>query len=225
MILENDLRNISILKDLSQEELGRLGSRLQVRRADRGAFIVSADEPAHTMMFLASGEAKVTHISDDGKEVVVAILESGEFFGELALLTGDKRSANVIAMTDCLLYVISAEDLFAHLQSNSGLALAMLKELAHRLRFASTKIGHLALYDVYERTAKTLLTLADSVTTDSGVQTGTPKWVIEKRPTHQELASMVGTSREMVTRALKELEDAGFLRSTGRRIEIFREKP
>lgn len=219
MISENELRKISILEGLTSEELGRIGGALQVRKVQRGSFILYAEDPGPSLMFIASGEVKITLLSDDGKEVVLALMQSGDFFGEIALLTGRNRSANVVAASDCELYVLSESEFETQLRENSGFALAMLKALAERLRAATAKIGHLALYDVYERVAKTLITLATPVEID-----GKTVPVIEKRPTHQELAAMVGTSREMVTRALKGLEEDEFIRVDGKRLEILRQK-
>lgn len=96
--------------------------------------------------------------------------------------------------------MLSESEFETQLREIPGFAFAMLEALAERLRAATAKIGHLALYDVYERVAKTLITLATQ-----GEINGQLLWVVEKRPTHQELAAMVGTSREMVTRALKGL--------------------
>ena len=215
MISEHQLREIRLLQELETPELERLALVLRERRAPKGSYVVYADDPGPSLMFLAEGEVKITLVSRDGKEIVLANLESGDFFGEIALLTGEDRSANVVAMTDCVLYVLSNEDFRQHILENAGLSLAMMKELATRLRGATSKIGDLALFDVYRRVARTLKSIAKEATVG-----GEAILEIDKRPTHQELAAMVGTSREMVTRALKGLEEDGCIVVDGKRIEI-----
>lgn len=204
MIAEHNLREIPLLSTLEADELIQLAGLMKERKAPKGSYLVYAEDPGPSIMFLVEGKAKVTLVSDDGKEIVLYSLSAGDFFGELAVLTGEDRSANVVAAADCHLYVLSSEDFKKHIRGNNGLALAMMQELALRLRAATTKIGDLALFDVYRRVARTLKMLAKP--TD---RNGEELMIIEERPTHQELANMVGTSREMVTRALKGLEEDG----------------
>ena len=215
LITQQKLQQIPLLSGLSEAELGALGEVLQERRIPKGSYIVYAADPGPSMMFLAHGKAKVTLVSTEGKEIVINNLSKGDFFGEIALLTGEDRSANVVAVSNCTLYVLSETDFKQHIINNSGLSLAMMRELALRLRGAVAKIGDLALYDVYRRVARTLKSLAELKVVDEE-----EVLIIEERPTHQELASMVGTSREMVTRALKGLEEDGCVVIEDKRIEV-----
>ncbi len=219
MLADHNLREIPLFRDLEQSELVKLTQVIKERRAPKGTYIVYAEDPGPSIMFLAQGKAKVTLNSSEGKEIVLYQLSKGEFFGEIAVLTGEDRSANVVAMTDCRLFVLEAEDFRKHLQDNAGLAWAIMKELALRLRQASSKIGDLALYDVYRRVARTLKSLAKPMG-----QEPEEVFVIEDRPTHQELANMVGTSREMVTRALKGLEEDACISIENKQI-IIRKMP
>ena len=202
MIEEHHLREIPLLKGLDGDELSKLGALIKERRAPKGSYIVYVEDPGPSMMFIAHGTAKVTLVSSEGKEIVLYNLTKGDFFGEIAILTGEDRSANVVATSECRLLVLSEEDFKKHMSDSNGLALAMMRELALRLRAASEKIGDLALYDVYRRVARTLKSMAKPTEIE-----GESVLIIEERPTHQELANMVGTSREMVTRALKGLEE------------------
>lgn len=213
----HELRQVPLFAEISDEELTHLLGMLRERRAPRGSYIVYVEDPGPSMMFLIEGKAKVNLLSNDGKEVVLAHLSDGEFFGEIALLTGEDRSANVVAITDCKLLVLNTEDFKRHIAKYSGLAHAMLKELAERLRSATLKIGDLALYDVYRRVARTLKSMGEKQRIGDR-----DAWVINERPTHQELASMVGTSREMVTRALKGLEEDRCIIIDGKRIELYK---
>jgi CRP/FNR family transcriptional regulator, cyclic AMP receptor protein len=202
MIHEHDLKGIPLFAQLESAELCKLAAIMKERRAPKGSYLVYAEDTGASILFLVEGKAKVTLVSPDGKEIVLYSLVEGDFFGEIAVLSGEDRSANVVANSDCRVFIIGAEDFRRHVQQNSGLALAMMKELALRLRASTAKIGDLALLDVYRRVARTLKSLAVAVKTDEGEILR-----IEERPTHQELANMVGTSREMVTRALKGLEE------------------
>ena len=207
------LRQIELFKNLPDTELYELRELLKERRAPKGSYILYASDPGPSVLFILEGKVKITLNSNDGKEVVLANLEKGDFFGEISLLTGEDRSANVVATSDCALLILSSEDFKKHLVRNSGLAMELLKELALRLRTASSKIGDLALYDVPERVYRTLKVLARPV---GG------KRIVEDRPTHQELSAMIGTSREMVSRAFKSLEEDGLIRSDGKDVEIIK---
>ena len=215
MIEAHLLMRIPLLSQVPEAELQQLGTLLRERKVTKGSYIVYAQDPGPSIMFVHEGRVKINLLSDDGKEVVLANLGEGEFFGELAVLTGEERSANVVAVTDVKLLVLDAEDFNRHVLSHSGLAMAMLKELAVRLRASTAKIGDLALYDVYRRVARTLKSLGISE-----IKEGREVSIIADRPTHQELAAMVGTSREMVTRALKGLEEDGCIIIDGKRIEV-----
>ena len=217
MIDPEKLREIPLLGELDEEELRALSAVIVERRVPKGSYIVYAADPGASIMFITRGSAKVSLVSTDGKEIVVANLTRGDFFGEISLLTGEDRSANVVATTDCQLFVLGEDAFREHVLNNHGLSFAMMKELALRLRAAVSKIGDLALYDVYRRVARTLKSIAKETETD-----GEMRLVIEKRPTHQELASMTGTSREMVTRALKGLEEDGCIVIEDKRIEVLK---
>lgn len=215
MATEHQLRDIPLLKSLDATELLKLSTLVKERRAPKGSYLVYAEDPGPSIMFIVQGKAKVTLVSSEGKEIVLYNLSKGDFFGEIAVLTGEDRSANVVATSDCKVLVLDAADFRRHVQENNGLAMAMMKELATRLRQASMKIGDLALFDVYRRVARTLKSMAKPKDVD-----GEEILTITERPTHQELANMVGTSREMVTRALKGLEEDGCIEIDSKEILV-----
>ena len=164
------------------------------------------------MMFIVSGIVKVSLINDEGKEFVLTRLDAGEMIGELALITGATRTADVIAIEDTVVFVLSKTDFLNHAKKYSGMMLALLKALARRLSYSTQKSGELALLDVYHRLANVLIDMAESHEGEVGV--------INSRPTHQELAAMVGTSREVVSRALKNMEQEGSISIEGKRILV-----
>ncbi len=217
MLNLHQLRSIPILAELSEEELERLSQVTHMKKAKKGAYIIHKSDPGSDLMFVADGKAKVSIVSDEGKEVVIALFGRGDFFGEVSVITGEPRSADVVAMEDTVIYYLSSQDFHPHIEKFPGLSRELLRELALRVSASSSKIADLVLYDVYRRVARTLLRIAEPV------QEGDKKiHQIEKRPTHQELAAMVGTSREMVTRALKGLEEDGCISTEGKLIKIFR---
>lgn len=204
---------VPMLESLPEQELNSLKARLKMSTFRNGAHMIREKDAAQSLMFLIQGKARVSLTGNDGKEVVLAHLHAGDFFGEIALLTGQKRSADVTAMESCSLLTLSQEDFEAHAREHSGLVYSLLKDLAFRLKDASSKIGDLALLDVYRRVASTLFDLSEE-------ELGVDQRKIQKRPTHNELAAMVGTSREMVTRALKNLEADGHITVEGKTITL-----
>ena len=209
-------QNIPVLKELPEEELTALDATFVEQKAKKGETVIRASEESDSMMFLLSGKMRVSLSASDGKEFVISHLDRGEFIGEISLLTGEDRSADVTAIEDSTLLVISREHFLAHTSKFAGLSQSLLRELALRLRKASLKLGELALLDVYRRVATTLRGIAEESEAD-----GRRVFVVEQRPTHQELSAMVGTSREMVTRALKGLEEDGHIKVEGKKIELY----
>ncbi len=215
MAASNLLEAIPLLASLDQESRELLAADMRERSVPKGSFIIYAEDPGPSLMFLLDGAAKITLVSEDGKEVILAQMGPGDFFGEIALLAGGDRCANVVASSNCKLLVLPEEQFFEQCARNPNFSMALMRELALRLRASSAKIGDLALLDVYRRVSRTLVSLA----TSRG-ETASDALKVEKRPTHQELASMVGTSREMVTRALKGLEEDGHIAVEGKTIII-----
>ena len=115
MIQESDLRKINLFRELESAELARLLPVLKERHAPKGSYIVYVDDPGPSIMFILDGTVKITLVSSEGKEIVLAHLNAGDFFGEIALLTGEDRSANVVASTDCTVLILAAEDFKMHI--------------------------------------------------------------------------------------------------------------
>jgi CRP/FNR family cyclic AMP-dependent transcriptional regulator len=139
---------------------------------------------------------------EEGREVILSILGPGDFFGEMGLIDGSPRSADVVAAESCEMLVISKADFRRCLQENFEVAFNIMKRLVERLREADRKIESLALMDVYGRVAKLLLEVSE-------VQAG--RRVIPRRLTKQDIAKMIGASREMVSRVMKDLEASGYI--------------
>ncbi len=181
--------------------------------------VVSQDEAGDALFVLVSGRVKVVLYGDSGREIILSMFKTpGDFFGEMSLLDNQPRSATVIAAERSRLLVLSRRDFQAHIEAHPRTALRVLTELSRRLRQADAVIGNLALLDVYGRLAGKLreLAAAEGEECDEGV-------VLRQRPTQAEIAAMIGTSRETVSRALSDLARRGLVVIGGRRLLLRRE--
>ena len=209
------LRQVSIFDCLGDAEIESLAEMTFSRTFDKGQFIILAEESGDTLFIIRSGQVRVSLIHEDGKEFVLSLLGEGEVFGELSLLDNRPRSANVTAVVATELMMLTRADFFRLIERVPQIAVSLLEELSSRLRRTGDQVEGLALFDVHHRVASTLLRMAED-----GGQTSPEGFLIRRRPTHQELANMAGTTRETVTRALKQLQDEGYIRVSGRQILI-----
>ncbi len=209
--LESLRKRVPAFQGLSQPEFEALSKSLIERTVERGSYVIRSSEESSTLFFLVSGKLRVEVSSSEGKELSIALLNEGDFFGELSLLTGSKRSADVTAVADSVILALTRDDFFNHIKHHQGLLLHMIKAMAERLYATSAKLADFALLDVQSRLIKTLVKL-------SGAEEGGDVRVIEDRITHRELAAMVGTSREVVSRILGSLSESGVIEVKGGRI-------
>lgn len=207
------LKKVSIFADLDDASLGRIERLFYEKHCSRDSVIVGQEDRGDSLYVLSRGRVKVVLYGDSGREVILSMFKPGEFFGEMSLLDNQPRSANVIAVEDSSLLVLERAAFAEHLEQHPRTALHVLAEMSRRLRRADSIIGNLALLDVYGRVARFLRELADS---DGELVDG--RVVIRQRPTQQEIASMIGTSRETVSRALSEFQRRGYLEISGRKI-------
>lgn len=211
------LRRVTIFEGLDDRGLLALERLLKLRSFSADSVIVSQADAGDALFILVRGRVKVVLYGEKGREMILSSFKPGEFFGEMSLLDGQPRSANVIAAEDSALYVLERTAFARHLSENPRTALNVLAEMSRRLRRADSIIGNLALLDVYGRVARMIRELAasDGTEVDGGV-------VIRQRPTQAEMAAMIGTSRETVSRALSEFQRRGFLEISGKRIVVRR---
>jgi len=198
---------LSAIEDLTQ--------RVSVRRVSVQTSIVSQDEPGDSMFVIMTGRVKVVIFGENGREVTLSILRPGDSFGEMSLFDGEDRSANCIAVEPTVLLVLSREDLLRHLANHPRTALNLLGEMARRLRRADENIAQLALCDVNERLIHRLVSLAKEEGTESpdGV-------LVRRRPTQQELANMIGSCRETISRVFNQLARDGLIIPRGRALVV-----
>ena len=181
---------------------------MRERSYPKGSVILFEDDPGDALYLVASGQVKVVLIGEDGREVILSVLGEGAFFGEMALLDDEPRSAHVIAMEDSVVLALRREDFRARLRASPEVAIALLKELSRRLRRADDQIGSLVLLDVGGRVAELLVRLADEEGGDR----------ITRKLTHATIAQMIGSSRETVSRTMRDLQDKNLVSVTRQEI-------
>ncbi len=171
-----------------------------MRRVARNATVVHAGDRTDFVYLILSGSLKVLVSDEEGREVILSMLGPGELFGEMGVLDDNPRSATVVAVRPCDLVIICQDRFQAGLQENFDVSHYIMRNLVQRLRKADRKIESLALMDVYGRVARLLLDMAETV---NGQQ------VVTRKISKQDIAKMIGASREMVSRVMKDLQMQG----------------
>jgi CRP/FNR family cyclic AMP-dependent transcriptional regulator len=209
------LKRVSLFSGLGERQLDTLAAASVRRTFSRGRLIVAEGESSQAMYILLSGRAKVQRSDSEGKEVILAVLGPGECFGEMSLIDDAPRSASVITLESSDFMAINKEAFLAVLGENPEIAMKIMRGLVKRLREADRKIETLALLDVYGRVARVLLDFSEDI---KGQR------VIRGRLPRQEIAKMIGASREMVSRVMKGLEKEGYIGSDDEGRLVLREK-
>lgn len=203
----------SILGALGKNELDVLFRNGQQEFYEKNVTIITEGGHSNSAYLINSGKVKVFLSDEQGKEIVLSELEAGEYFGEMALIDKDERSAGVMTMEYAELTVISQKSFRECLQSNPDISERIVLGLVTNLREANKKIASLVFIDTYGRVANMLLALAKD---QDGLL------VVDEKPTHQHIANVVGASREMITRILKNMVADGHINIEGRQILIKR---
>ena len=208
-------RKFALFAELDERELASIAAVAKTRRFAKDDTVFHADESGDIFCLIREGRVKVTMISPEGKEIILSLLGPGDFFGEMALLDDEPRSATVVATESLELVTIWRSDFLQILSENFSITKKVLAELSRRLRSASNRIESLATMDVYGRLARFFLDQArtNGKVLDNG-------YVAVTRPTHQAIANMIGTSRETVSRLIHDLMRQGLLLSEGKTIYL-----
>ena len=205
------LKTVPLFSSLSDEQVRVLQPCLQQRSYPRSSFILRAGEETDALYIILTGRVKVLIPDEQGREVILAVMGPNDFFGEMGLLDDLPRSASVETLEACQMLRFSKSGFITCLKDNFDLAMIILRNLVKRLREADRKIESLALIDVYGRVARLLIEMAQPVD---------GQWIIEKAPPKQEIARMIGASREMVSRVVKDLHEKGVIRADKRKIYV-----
>ncbi len=212
------LQRVPFLEGLGEAELEALVGDGQVRSFPKSTLLMNEGDDTSSLFILLEGKVKVFLSDEDGKEVILSILGPGDHVGEIALLDDQPRSASVMTMLRSRFLVLSRDRVRRCLLDNPELALRSIRGLTRRVRVLTDTVRNLALNKVYGRVVATLMQLSDVHGADG-------ERVLRERLTHQDIADMVGASREMVSRILKDLSTGGYISAENRRIVIHRTPP
>src|SRR5216684_1752586 len=211
------LKQVPLFADLADEDIRSLMALAKKRTFRNGEVIFHRDDPGTVLYVIKEGKVKICLISPDGQEISLVVFGKGECFGELTILDGLPRSADAVALEKVECYTLQRSDFHQAIIKNPKIAIQVLEVLSKRLRTTDNMVEDLIFLDVYGRVAKKLLELADSHGTK--VENGTR---IEVRLTQQELASMVGASRESVNKVMGYFTDKNFISTDKHRITLHR---
>lgn len=210
------LTHVPLFSGLSGAEVQPVLNHATKKTVAKNTIIMSEGDQSASLYVILSGKVKVFLQDDEGKEVVLGYQEPGEYFGEMALIDDEPRSASVMTVEKSTFLVISKQDFKQCLTDHPDIAFALIKGLVLRLRLLTENVKDLALTDVYGRVVKLLSGLA---------QPHAGKMVITDAPTQQDIANRVGASREMVGRILRDLTSGGYLKVEAKNITINNKLP
>ena len=212
------LKSVSIFANLKPEQLQFLPEKLRRRHYQRGEVIFHQDDPADRLHIIVEGRVKISITSEDGREKDIALFQPGDCFGEMALLDGSNRSATATAIEASDTVVLFRQD-FLDLLSHPEVTSDVTTMLTQRLRNVNQMLGDVVFLDVPTRVAKQLLALAESYANEADGE-ASPEGAIVVPIGQDELARLVGASRETVSRALTSYRRLGMLTTSHRRITI-----
>ena len=213
------IARVPLFAGLSEEQALRLEEVAQRRTFRRGEVIFHKGDAGSTLYMIVQGQVKIVLPSDSGEEALLAVLDAGDFFGELSLIDEQPRSATVVATAPTETLVLHREEFLKFLVASPGMAVDMLRILAQRLREADEFIEDAIFLDVPGRLAKKILELAETYGRETPEGT-----VIGLRLTQQELATMVGATRESVNKHLRAYRSRGYIEIDRQRIVVLRPK-
>lgn len=209
------LRQVSLFSDLSDKDLRELESVVRERSFRKNEVIFHAQEPGNALFVIKRGRVKISMDDRSGKEIILRILEAGDFFGEMSLLDDEPRSATVSSLEPCQALILFREPFLRFIPRHPEVVMKMLTALSRRLRKADEKISRLVFADAYEKVASVLMDIIEERKVPLNIGTEVPLSL-----TRQELADIAGLSRETLTRVIADFQRAGLVRIEGRRIAI-----
>ena len=210
------LHKVYMFSELAPSDTEKLTAHCQTRTYPANAILITEGDETDSLYVIVEGEVKVFANDNHGKEVILNILGPGEYFGEIALVDDQPRSASVMTIAPTKVMIISKGNFKRCLEENPDMSFNLIRALTKQVRALTDSVKNLALMDVYGRVAHTLLDLADEID---------GKQVIEQKLTHQDIANMVGASREMVSRILKDLSTGGYITVDKKHITINEKLP
>jgi CRP-like cAMP-binding protein len=217
-ILSNQelIRRVPLFASLSPAQASMVAAAVSKRRFKRGEHVVRQGEKSGYLAILLTGRARVVAVDSKGREVILARLEPGDYVGEMSLIDDQPHSASVVAEVQTDVLTLGRAEFAACLPESPAMAYAIMKGLVRRMREADKKIESLALLDVYGRVARALMELSKPL--DEGTRLSYAK------VSRQDVAKMIGASREMVSRVMKEFENKGLVETREDGLMLVRER-
>ena len=197
------IRRVPLFSMLTEAQATAVAEAVVKRRFKRGEVIVEQGKKTNALFILLNGRARVVTADSRGREVILATLQPGDHIGEMSLIDNEPHSATVRAEVQTDVLMLGRVEFARCLPENTSMAYAVMRGLVQRPRHADRKIESLALMDVYGRVARALLEFA--------AETPEGELLIREKISRQDIAKMVGASREMVSRVMKDLEERGFI--------------
>jgi CRP/FNR family cyclic AMP-dependent transcriptional regulator len=197
------IRRVPLFSRLTDAQAAAVSGAIVKRRYKRGEKIVEQGRKSNSLFIMLTGRARVISMDNRGREVILATLQPGDYIGEMSLIDNEPHSASVQAEVQTDVLELARNDFARCLPENNSMAYAVMKGLVQRLRHADQQIESLALMDVYGRVARALLEFA--------VPDNAGHMIIREKISRSDIAKMVGASREMVSRVMKDLEERGFV--------------
>jgi CRP-like cAMP-binding protein len=196
------IRRVPLFSLLTDDQARAIADGVVKRRYRRGELIVEQGKMSNALFILLTGRARVLTSDARGREVILAVLKSGDYVGEMSLIDNQPHSASVRCELQSDILILGQAEFARCLPENSTLSYAIMRGLVSRLRGADRQIESLALLDVYGRVARTLLEMAEDVDGQK---------IVQSKVSRQDMAKIVGASREMVSRVMKDLEERGVI--------------
>ena len=210
------IRRVPLFSMLTDAQAASVADAVVKRRFKRGEAIMEQGKKTNALFILLNGRARVVTADGRGREVILATLQPGDHIGEMSLIDNEPHSATVRAEVQTDVLMLGRQEFARCLPENSTMAYAIMRGLVQRLRQADRKIESLALMDVYGRVARSLLEAAS--------ETGEGELLIRDRVSRQDIAKMVGASREMVSRVMKDLEERGYIKTEEGGLVLIKER-
>ena len=208
------LRRVALFKDLTDDDLAWISDKAIVRRHPPQDELLNFLDDTSDVYFVLEGRLRVTLYSHDGKETIFRDIAEGEVFGELAAIDGRPRSANVVALSECLVATMTSASFQSLVTTNPTVCMALMQHLTRQVRTLTERVYQLGTWTVRYRLFAELLKLGRYG------QAGSEEIVIRDFPTHGEIASRISTHREAVSKELSQLTKAGVIRQQGRTLVI-----
>lgn len=197
------IRRVPLFANISEQHAEAMANAVTKRRYKRGELIVEQGKKSNTLYIVLSGRARVLTSHTGGREVILATLGQGDYIGEMSLIDKEPHSATVRAEMQTDVLLLSSAEFNRCMPDVHSVAFNVLRGLTQRLRRADRNIQSLALMDVYGRVARVLI--------ESAMPDLSGQLIIREKISRQDIAKMVGASREMVSRVMKDLEERGFI--------------